>query len=454
MINFNKERQVAVVYPCGICNLNCRYCTIDKNPVLSLIDKELEDSFKDDYYFERIKAYFPRRDQLKALETWGGEPFLHMERVHSLLFKLIDYYPYFYRIHSSTNFSFDNWVDKFMDLMNCFGNFPDREFLYDLQLSVDGPEYINDANRGLGVTKKCINNIDKLIQIIKEDKFPKNVTLSVAIKGTWDVDTLYKLNSKEKIIEFFQFYEDNYIDKFKQLNNDKIIVHYTVPNMAMPSPITKKDGEVFANIAALCREIEQENNIYHYFKYYINITPFSVPDCMNCHQFTGDVACCGSGQQMVGFLPHNMVSACHEGFTLLLDNYKIFAAKRQEQNLSVSLNKFFELSPTPMCLTDDEFIEHERKMSYLQSDSTAQMANATTIIIALAMAGLIEPQYLNENNAMIAAKGILLNTCFCIKVNYAENGSFCTEHIGYYILLLNGALKYLMENYYEHICPT
>ena len=93
-------------------------------------------------------------------------------------------------------------------------------------------------------------------------------------------------------------------------------------------------------------------------------------------------------------------------------------------------------------------------MSYLQSDSTAQMANATTIIIALAMAGLIESQYLNENNAMIAAKGILLNTCFCIKVNYAENGSFCTEHIGYYILLLNGALKYLMENYYEHICPT
>lgn len=42
MINFNSNRNTAVVYPCGICNLNCRYCTIDKNPALLDIDKELE----------------------------------------------------------------------------------------------------------------------------------------------------------------------------------------------------------------------------------------------------------------------------------------------------------------------------------------------------------------------------------------------------------------------------
>jgi len=62
MIDFNPERTTAVLYTCGTCNLNCRYCTIDKNPILTDIDKELEESFKDDYYFDRIKAYFPRRD--------------------------------------------------------------------------------------------------------------------------------------------------------------------------------------------------------------------------------------------------------------------------------------------------------------------------------------------------------------------------------------------------------
>lgn len=132
MININDEREAAVVYPCGVCNLNCRYCTIDKNPVLKDIDNELEESFKGDYYFNRIKEYFPRRNQLKRLETWGGEPFLHMDRVYPLVHQLIKYYPYFDSMFSSTNFSFDGWIDQFMGLMDVFAQYPYREFIYTL----------------------------------------------------------------------------------------------------------------------------------------------------------------------------------------------------------------------------------------------------------------------------------------------------------------------------------
>lgn len=443
MVNFNNERSVAVVYTCGTCNLNCHYCTIDKNPALEDIDQELEKSFQGDYYFNRIKEYFPRRDQLKELETWGGEPFLHMERIYPLVHKLIDYYPYFYRMYSSTNFSFSGWLDQFMGLMDCFAQYPYRQFEYQLQLSVDGPTYINDANRGEGVTEKCIKNFDKLVELIKEGKFPKNVKLIITLKGTWDIEVLYKLNSKEKLIEFFQFYENSYIDKIQSLNDSNIEAICTIPNMALPSPITQNDGITFANIVRLCREIEKENNILHYFKYYKMITPFVGIQCAECKKFTGDMACCGSGKQMVGFLPHNMISACHEGFTLLVDKYKQYAANRSEDNLTVSLNKFFELQATPMCLTDDQYIEHERRMSYINLQSSAQVSNTTTLIIALAMAKLIEPQYLIEENALFAAKYVLCNTSFCIKANYAITGSFCTEPVGLYILLLNGALKYL-----------
>lgn len=443
MINFNKERSVAVVYTCGICNLNCRYCTIDKNPALLEIDKELEKSFQDDYYFNRIKEYFPRRDQLLSLETWGGEPFLRMDRVYPLVHKLIEYYPYFYRMYSSTNFSFDGWLEQFTGLMDCFAAYPYRQFEYQLQLSVDGPEYINDMNRGAGITKKCIENFDKLVKFIQEGKFPSNVKLIMTIKGTWDIGTLYKLNSKEKLIEFFQFYEDAYINKLLDLNLENIDAVCTIPNMAMPSPVTQQDGIVFANIVRLCREIEKENATKHYFKHYTIITPFYGPPCFTCKRFTGDISCCGSGKQMVGFLPHNMVSACHEGFTLLADNYKKYAAKRSTENVTVSLNKFFELQETPMCLTDDQYREHERRLAYINPSSSAQMANSTVLVIALAMAGLIEPRYLDEEQALAAAKYVLCNTSFCIKVNYAITGSFCTEPTSPYILLLNGALQYL-----------
>lgn len=48
-----KDRDTAVFYPNATCNLKCRYCGIDKNPALGIIDKMLDESFKDPtYYFE------------------------------------------------------------------------------------------------------------------------------------------------------------------------------------------------------------------------------------------------------------------------------------------------------------------------------------------------------------------------------------------------------------------
>ena len=445
MINFNEKRDTAIVYTCGTCNLNCRYCTIDKNPVLLDIDNELAESFKGDYYFNRIKEYFPRRDQLKRMETWGGEPFLHMERIYPLVHKIINYYPYFKTMYSSTNFSYDSWLDQFMGLMNVFAQYPYRQFEYVLQLSVDGPEYINDANRGEGVTKRCINNFDKLIELIKADKFPKNIKLQIFLKGTWDLDCIKKLNNKEKLIEFFQFYEDAYLGKIAELNNPNITYISSIPNTAVPAPTTKEDGQIFAQLIKKCREIEQENNEKHYFKYYTSITPFSNNLNYNIDYYNV-CSVCGSGGSMVGFLPHNMVSACHEGFTLLVDQYKEYATKRSDKNLTVTLNKFFEEQPTPMCLTDDEYIEHERKMAYIDFDSPAQVTSSVVTITALALADQIDRKYLNEIEALHAACYILQNTAFCIKANYAITGSFSCEPFDLYKLLLNGALDYLESN--------
>ena len=56
-----KDRDTAIFYTYGMCNLNCRYCGIDKNPILKDIDKVLEQSFEGDYYFNQVKKYFPNR---------------------------------------------------------------------------------------------------------------------------------------------------------------------------------------------------------------------------------------------------------------------------------------------------------------------------------------------------------------------------------------------------------
>ena len=209
-----------------------------------------------------------------------------MERIYPLIDKLLDYYPYFTSMCSSTNFSYDEWLDKLLNLLAIFGKRPERDFTFHLQLSVDGPEYINDANRGEGVTKKCIANFDRLIAAAKEGKIPPNVTLDMTIKGTWDADCIEKLNSKEKLIEFFQFYENNYHDKVYQLNLPNVHIYNSVPNTAVPAPSTKHDGQVFAKLVKKCREIEEENFTEHYFKYYTSITPFNDSPCEKCTSYT------------------------------------------------------------------------------------------------------------------------------------------------------------------------
>jgi len=71
----------------------------------------LEQSFEGDYYFNRVKEYFPQKHMLQSVETWGGEPFLHMDRIYPLIHKLIEEYPFFNSMYSSTNFSYPTWLD-------------------------------------------------------------------------------------------------------------------------------------------------------------------------------------------------------------------------------------------------------------------------------------------------------------------------------------------------------
>ena len=140
---------------------------------------------------------------------------------------------------------------------------------------------------------------------------------------------------------------------------------------------------------------------------------------------------------MLGFLPHNMVSACHEGFVQLIETYKEYANNRSDQTLTVELDKFLNEHPVPMCTDDNGYQIHENKMAtYNNTRSTAQTATSVAMIIALAMAGQIDKKYLNEPNAVFAAQFIASNAAYCIKNNYAVTGSFILESVDLYKLML------------------
>lgn len=436
----------AVFYTCGTCNLQCKYCNIDKNPILVEIDKALEKSFEGDYYFERVKKYFPNRGKLKRIETWGGEPFLRMDRIYPTLHNLISYYPYLDEMFSSTNFSYDSWIEQFFGLMDQFKLYPERDFKYFLQLSMDGPEYINDENRGVGVTKRCLQNYNLMLEELKKGRLAENVELIISPKPTLDLKSLHQLNDKDKIIEYFQFFEDNLIKPCMDLNLKNVTIHYTCPNTAVPAPVTVEDGKMFAEICKKIQEIEVENVYKHYFQYYEKITIYSPYVANNNLTYKYSHHTCGSGTTLIGFLPDNMISVCHEGFTHFIAEYKKLAATSKREGATINFDKFLNEQSVPYCLDDEGFAEHCRKMLMFNNpDTTARLINITSQIFALALAGQIEKCYLDQTNALKAAIFIQNRYSFCIKDNYNTTGSFTLIPNGILKLLLNGAFKYIRD---------
>ena len=57
-MSHKNNRSVCILYATATCNLKCKYCYIDKTPILKEIDNILVESYKDDYYFNFMKDMF------------------------------------------------------------------------------------------------------------------------------------------------------------------------------------------------------------------------------------------------------------------------------------------------------------------------------------------------------------------------------------------------------------
>lgn len=446
--NFNLN--TAVFYTSATCNLRCNYCSIDKNQTLVKIDQALEESFINyQYYLDRVKKYFPHKDSLTSVETWGGEPFLGMKRFYPLMHALIKEYPFLDSFFSSTNFSFIGWDDAFLDLMQQFKQYPNRRFNYSLQISCDGPHHLNDLCRGKGVTEKCISNFDNLLSKIG-NSLPSNVILTIGVKPTLSLETLKYLTTKEDIIKYYQFFEESFIFKVKKLGYVNIIMEPTSPNLAVPILATKEDGQNFAKFCKLCREVEKENNFRHYFNYYNNVTLFTrnnIPESngSKCHYAVCNG--CGSCKEMIGFMPGNMISICHEGFTEFLTTYKQQAATSPRlQTGIIEFDKFIKEAKIRLCLSDEDYQKQLQVVSAFEDQgSETNLASTLNLIIALAIAGQIDEKYLDYNKALWAAIQFQGRTPLCYKDNYNVTGSATMIPVGMLKMFFNGAIDYIID---------
>ena len=439
-----KDREVLVLYSSSICNLKCKYCYIDKNPALIKIDKLLEQSFNGDYYIDFTKKIFPDKLQLKEVQFWGGEPSIGLGRTEYTISKLIEYYPNLNKFMMSTNLTLPEFCDTFFHFLNVLNNYPERKFIFNLQLSIDGPEYINDESRGVGTTKKFLKNYISLLE--KNQEIPPNVVVQAHFKPTLDNNSIKILQTKEKIIEYYQFL-DNLLHAAYIVNksNNRFIMFESVPNTASPSPHTKEDGIRFANLCKICNEIKEEG-CEKYFKHYKNIRPFGKKRKTG-NEFRSFInyGNCGVGSRTIGLLPNNMISACHNGFVDLISDYKR-ECMNQDSEATVLDSKFFTGKDIRLTMNLDKFSKFENWMEfYYDKKLRVKNSNLSSLIQVMARCEQIDKKYADYEQAALAAEFINNTFAYCLRDNINSTGCMELPPIGEIRLLLNGAKEEMQK---------
>lgn len=443
-----QNREICVLYVTATCNLQCKYCYIDKSPVLVSIDNMLEQSYQGDYYFNFMQEMF-EKDKLNRMEFWGGEPTYGLVRAIPTVKKALNYFPNLNHFFLSTNLSLPSCVSDIINFCQVAKAAPEREITVQLQLSLDGPLHINDFNRGKGVTKAFTENFSRLLFECNKilDEIP-NLRLRAGFKPTLDNYAIGLLQTKQSVIDYYQFFDKYYTvaegAMSRWLSTPKWQLFVSLPNTAAPSPHTTEDGKRFANFCKLCNEINIENKTKNYFQHYSNIMVFYDPDVKPRHCLDCGCGTCGTGNVILGLLPNYHISGCHNGFVELISDYKLHAPEGADFQIDKALFTYNGVS-TDMIFTKEEYPHYEKQMSYYCRDSKFQVIELSAMIKQMAAAGQIDKKYADSKMAVEGAHFIQDVTSSCMRDNLGTTGSKYLYQLGFIRLFLNGA-KEEIEN--------
>lgn len=226
-IILNNTYKRLAIYTTSSCNLNCKYC-YEKN-----YRKGFQINHPQDYsiYINKLLELDPNnKNTLTSIELWGGEPLLGLEEFIFYLPDFIQNFPNLNEIQLSSNFTLSNSSQLIINLCEQLSILKKDFFTVKLQVSIDGPEVINDYNRGIGTTNSVIASLNNLVNPYK------NIDLKIITNSIFDKKGLFYFTSYEKIEEWFNFFLDNFSINIK---------HGLFRAARTPNPILVADPYLF-----------------------------------------------------------------------------------------------------------------------------------------------------------------------------------------------------------------
>ena len=457
MENTYEIKQVTL-FTTALCNLNCSYCYIckDKQGNLKLIDDELKEHWDNDIFLNQLLHFDNSiQETLETIELWGGEPFLHIERFLNNRKKWLDSFPHVNKISWSTNFVVKDQVELIQNFINQISaDYPERDWLFECQISIDGPKEMNDFGRGKGVTQIIINNFKKLCSIQLNNP---HINFKVSFKPTLSRETFQFLSTPEQVKSWFKFFSDNFFLPYKE-SKAPFSFFMGIFNCASPVTWTENDGKIYANIIKNIALVEDEIissypgwDIFHTLvpdagtildgaipKDLLRYSTFNEFLKDNTHEYICN-GCCGVLHYSLTLIPHNKYTVCHRGiFDEYVDYCNNLINKTDFHGLS---NKFYSAIANGI-----DWIFSEEQMKKIITTMNQIYCHSHSIWFTdliqnmrhYALSGIIDSKYQDPNESMKVAN-IILNKSVCLADNYITTGSWTTYHNLDIPLFFNGA---------------
>lgn len=470
----------------GTCNLQCKYCFINKTDLnaLSEIDKTLTNNLLNGFYISQINKYIEDKKQINELQFWGGEPLLHLDDFSSVVDEWFKCLPNLSRFSMSTNLSLINSHQKIISFGNVLEEMHDKycpsnkPFVISIQVSIDGPEEITDISRGVGTTKKIIDNYQKLCE--NWDCDPSKVVFNGHTHSTFTkecAENFLDIDNIKKYMDFF--YEKFYIitKLFKPPYGFRFdpVTH---ASMVEPQKCTVLDGKnaekIYKNIylfinkylnnlkysseyKRFIRRWSSTINPFDRFLHQINIKKMSIDEKISLlylykeelesHNILIDnynlFDFCGKGRGSIVIGPEdNPFPVCHRGFFDVYQSYN--------RNLDKGKNDDFigasDISSNALRWNFDNWNDFQkfRIASNYGSDILSEIQSKQMLYL-YAKSGLIDKKYYLDKKELDFAAKYAFNSINCIQSNIEITGSMFVGsfyNIKYYF---NGAFDWMCK---------
>lgn len=305
--------EAAELLTSGQCPLNCAYCYIPKVPIMQGVHSDIVKHLEDGTFLDNVEKICGTN--LTHLGFWGTEPALTLGILQTKLDDIEKKFPKAKNIGFSTSMVMPEPIIEFANHLK------GRGMKFDLQVSIDGPEFIIDKNRFPGASKRIPENVIKFVDAMQGT----DINVQLHWKPTLTIDNMREMAVNPDLIDeymnFFRELEEEIVARNKNSQINLWRGGYT-PTIAVPGKYTSEDGRDFADYL---KKLHEKGYVSAYTGRLSRLPTFSDELGPKRKMFT-----CSGGDTNVGV--GDNLHICHRTFYLNDDRYVETVLQKEDIN--------------------------------------------------------------------------------------------------------------------------